>query len=384
MDVSIPQVEVPESQRRFAMQQGLTRTTAGAFAERNGWHSRVVNAGGARIHLVEAGEGPLVLLCHGFPESWYSWRHQIEALADAGYRVAALDMRGYGRSAHPERVDEYRLPALVADCVGVVEALGATNAVIVGHDWGAPVAWTSAWTRPDVFRAAVGLSVPFGGRAVVSLPTISTFGDLRPSVVHRYMAGGDPDVLFYQELFGIPGAVEAEAEENLREWLLGIYYSFSASPPPPSDFAAMDLSKPEQVLAMTQASPACIRRGRRMRDGFAIPEHMPAWLTDEDIDIFVAELEYTGLSGALNYYRCLDLDWELLAPYEGRPVAVPTLFIGGSRDVATLWGLDALARAGEYLSDLRGAVILDDCGHWVQQEKPTETSEALLRFLAEL
>src|ERR1700730_1388099 len=153
--------------------------------------SRTVAANNQRIHLVEAGEGPLVLFVHGFPELWYSWRHQLSALADAGYRAVAGDPPGADRSSKPPHIHDYRITELVADLVGVVEALGETTATVVGHDWGAPVAWTAAWTRPEVFTSVVGLS-PWGGRGLMALPS-SPFGERPQSEVERWIAG--PDLL---------------------------------------------------------------------------------------------------------------------------------------------------------------------------------------------
>jgi len=156
-----------------------------------GCRSHVVGVGGNRVHCVEAGAGPLVLLVHGFPESWYSWRHQLPALADAGFRVVAIDVRGYGRSSKPLAVEDYRMVRLVADNVGLVSALGAETATVIGHDWGAPIAWNSAMLRPDVFTAVAGLSVPFAPPS-----------EVRPSIAMRAMAG---DEEFYVEYFQEPG-----------------------------------------------------------------------------------------------------------------------------------------------------------------------------------
>jgi pimeloyl-ACP methyl ester carboxylesterase len=183
-----------------------------------GCRSFVVAAGGSRIHCVEAGEGPLVLLVHGFPESWYSWRHQLPALAEAGYRAVAIDVRGYGRSSKPLAVEDYRMVRLVADNVGWW-ALGEQQAVIVGHDWGAPIAWNSAMLRPDVFRAVAGLSVPFAPPS-----------EMKPSVAMRMMAG---DEEFYVEYFQEPGRAEAEIEADVRDWLLGFMFTASGDAPPP-------------------------------------------------------------------------------------------------------------------------------------------------------
>ena len=209
---------------------------------------RVVMTNGIRIHLVEAGKGPLVLMVHGFPESWYSWRHQLHALAAAGYRAAAIDVRGYGRSSAPAGIDEYRMTKHVADNLGVVEALGETSATIVGHDWGAPIAANSALLRPDVFRALALLSVPYSPR-----------GSRRPSEAFRAMGGKEE---FYIEYFQQPGRAEAEIEPDVRGWLLGFYYCASGDAPAPFAGGTM----------------ATIPHGGRMRDRLTIPEKLPGWL----------------------------------------------------------------------------------------------------------
>lgn len=347
------------------------------------WESRNVRANGQRMHLRIAGSsGPLVLLCHGFPESWYSWRHQLDALAAAGYRAAAMDMRGYGRSSKPAAVTDYRITELVEDCVGVVHALGESTATIVGHDWGSGVAWAAAWTRPEVFRAVASLSVPFGGQSMVGLPG-DPFGVIRPSVTHRELAGDD--LLFYQEYFQLPGGVaEREAEEDLRYWLTGLLYGASADAPVPPELTGVDLTAlPTEALPDFLRSAMCFRRDAGFASLFPQPEKLPAWLSD-DLDFYVTELEYGGLTGPLNYYRNFDLDWELLAAYQGTPITVPSLFIGGDRDIVTIWAQEAIARADEVLADLRGSIVLPHCGHWVQQEQPDAVNRELINFLSDL
>jgi pimeloyl-ACP methyl ester carboxylesterase len=345
--------------------------------------SRTVYAGEQRVHLVEAGSGPLVLMCHGFPESWYSWRHQLSALADAGYHAVAMDMRGYGRSGKPTEVADYRITELVADCVGVVQALGEDSAVIVGHDWGSPVAWTCAWTRPDVFRAVAGLSVVFGGRGLMGLPG-DPLGERRPSIVERELAG--PDLLFYQEHFCSP-AGSKEFRGDVRAWMRGGLYGFSASSPLPPELAGPplngDLSQlPDDAVADFTRSVMCFPPGVGMRDRMApVPDVLPSWLTELDVDFYASEFERTGFEGGLNYYRNIDLDWELLAPYEGRPVSVPSVFIGGDRDVATIWAKEAIALLPKTQSDFRGTHIVRNAGHWLQQEQPEAVNSLLLEFL---
>jgi pimeloyl-ACP methyl ester carboxylesterase len=316
---------------------------------------RVVPANGIRLHVVEAGTGPLVLLVHGFPESWYSYRHQLPVLAAAGYRAVAIDVRGYGRSSAPPAVEDYRMLRMVADNVALVRALGEEEAVVVGHDWGAPIAWNSALLRPDIFRAVAGLSVPF-----------APAGDTRPSDAFRAMAGAEE---FYIEYFQQPGRAEAELEGDVRRWLLGFYFSASGDAPPPSSAGA---------------TIATIPHGARMADRFSYPDAMPSWLTEEDLDFYVGEFERTGFTGGLNRYRNVDRDWEDLSSFRGRPIEVPALFIGGDRDGPTIWGMRSIERFGETLPRLHRSIILPGCGHWTQQERPSEVNEALLEFLSTL
>ena len=319
-----------------------------------GSRSHVVDVGGTRIHCVEAGTGPLVLMIHGFPESWYSWRHQLPALAEAGYRAVAIDVRGYGRSSKPLAVEDYRMVRHVADNVGLVSALGESQAVIVGHDWGAPIAWTSAMLRPDVFRAVAGLSVPF------SPPSES-----RPLAAMR-MLGGEEE--FYIEYFQEPGRAEAEIEADVLDWLLGFMFSASGDAPPPD----------------ASGTIATIPRGKLMKDRFRRPDTMPAWLTEDDVDYYASEFEHSGLRGPLNRYRNVDRDWEDLAAFRGASINVPALFVGGDRDGPTIWGAGAIAAFERTLPRLHRSIILEGCGHWTQQERPTDVNAALVEFLSTL
>ena len=318
----------------------------------DGCRSHVVDAAGTRIHCVEAGDGPLVLLVHGFPESWYSWRHQLPALANAGYRAVAIDVRGYGRSSKPLDVDAYRMVGLVADNVGVVQALGADNATIVGHDWGAPIAWKSALLRPDVFPAVAGLSVPY-----------SPPSPIRPLDMMRALAGEEE---FYVEYFQEPGRAEAEIEADVRDWLLGFMFTASGDAPPPD---------------LEQGTIGTIPYGAQMKDRFHRPDPMPDWLSEADLDVYASEFEHTGFRGPLNRYRNVDRDWEDLAAWRGASIDVPALFIGGDRDGPTVLGATAIAAFGTTLPKLHRSIILEGCGHWTQQERPNEVNEALLDFL---
>lgn len=334
--------------------------------------------GNTRIHAVSQGQGPLVLLVHGFPESWYSWRHQMAALASAGYRAVAVDQRGYGASSKFHDPLAYRIDRLVADMVGVVGALGETRAVIVGHDWGAPVAWTAGWLHPEVFRGVVGLSVPFSGRALVALPG-SPFGERRPSELHRELAGSGQD--FYQDYFGSLDPPIAEIESDLRGWLRSMLWGFSAEGlsaaglPPVTTLPQLDIIR---------GSALTIPHGTRMRERLDASGRLPTWLDESDLDFYATELERSGLAGPLSYYHCMEAGWEVLAYHEGRPFTPPSLFIGGDYDVTTAWGAEALTRTGERMSNHRGTHILSGCGHWVQQEHPRQTNALLLDFLRSL
>ncbi|MFE7120159.1 alpha/beta fold hydrolase, partial [Streptomyces sp. NPDC057654] len=312
---------------------------------------RLVETPGGRTHLVEQGSGPLVLLVHGFPESWYSWRHQLPALAAAGYRAVAVDVRGYGRSSKPSDAADYRMVAHVADNVAVVRALGEESAVIVGHDWGSTIAADSALLRPDVFTAVGLLSVPYAPR-----------GGMRPSDAFA-MIGGDEE--FYVSYFQRPGRAEAEIEADVRGWLAGFYAGLSADTMPKDGSGGGLFFVPE---------------GARLRDRFP-RDVLPSWLSETDLDFYAGEFERTGLTGALNRYRNVDRDWADLAAWDGAPITQPSLFIGGELDSSTTWMADAIEAFPRTLPGLVSSRILDGCGHWIQQERAEEVDELLTDWL---
>ncbi|MGQ4488543.1 alpha/beta hydrolase [Streptomyces sp. SAS_281] len=315
---------------------------------------RTVQGPAGRLHLVEQGTGPLVLLLHGFPESWYSWRHQLPALASAGYRAAAIDVRGYGRSSKPAAVDAYRMVDLVEDNVAVVRALGEENAVVIGHDWGSNIAATSALLHPEIFRAAGLLSVPYAPP-----------GGPRPTDVFSRIGG--PGQEFYVSYFQEPGRAESEIEPDVRGWLAGFYAALSADTMP----------------AANEADPHFVARGGRLCDRFPAARR-PAWLSEEDLDVYAAEFERTGLTGALNRYRNMDRDWQDLAPHRGAPIEQPSLFIGGTLDASTTWMSDAIDAYPTTLPRLSASHLLEGCGHWVQQERPDEVNGLLTEWLTTL
>jgi pimeloyl-ACP methyl ester carboxylesterase len=320
---------------------------------------RTVETNGIRMHLAEAGAGPLVVLCHGFPESWYSWRHQLPALAEAGFRAVAPDMRGYGQTDRPAAIDQYTLLHLVGDMVGLLDALGAERAVIAGHDWGAPVAWTSALLRPDRFRAVIGLSVPYRSRAPVRPTTVMPQND---------------NAIFYQLYFQTPGVAEAELERDVGHTIRSVLYSIAGEAAPR-----------EGSLASPGAVGMVPRKGGFL-SGMTNPANLPSWLSEADVAFYTGEFARTGFSGGLNWYRNIDRNWELAAPFAGARVLVPALYIAGDRDpVVRFPGMDQLIpNLSRFVPQLRGSVMLPGCGHWTQQERAAEVNAAMIEFLRQL
>jgi pimeloyl-ACP methyl ester carboxylesterase len=310
---------------------------------------RTVTVNGIRMRIAEEGAGPLVLLLHGFPESWYSWRHQLPALAAAGFRVVAPDQRGYGGTDAPQVVEEYDILHLVGDAVGLLDSLGEKQAVVVGHDWGAPVAWHCALLHPERFRAVAALSVPYVGRS--PLPPLDTF---------RAMAG---EHFFYILYFQEPGVAERELEGDVRATMRRFLYAASGDVVESLDF----WRKPKTA---------------KFLDGLPDPRKLPSWLTEADLDYFAGEFRRSGFRGGLNWYRNLDRNWQLTAELADPKVTQPALFIAGERDgVLAMIPVDAMR---PLVPNLTRLVMLPGCGHWTQQERPAEVNAALRRFLEEL
>jgi pimeloyl-ACP methyl ester carboxylesterase len=313
---------------------------------------RYLEAGGLRVHIAEAGSGPLVLLLHGFPECWYSWRHQLTALAAAGYHAVAPDQRGYARTGGPADAGQYTILHLTGDVIALLDALEAPRAVVAGHDWGAPVAWHTALLRPDRVRGVIGLSVPYRPR-----------GSRSPTAVMRAALGDG----FYMIYFQQPGVADAELGADPRQTFARVLYGGSGDAPP----------------AVPVVPP-----GGGFLDAFAAPPDSarPGWLTGRDIDTFAAEYAGSGFTGPLNWYRNLDRNWELTAAWHHAPVTVPALFIAGDRDLVVSGpGMaQTLSRLRAVVPLLRGPVLLPGCGHWTQQERPDEVSQAIIGFIREL
>ena len=311
---------------------------------------RTIQTNGINMHIAEAGSGPLVVFCHGWPESWYSWRHQLVALAEAGYHAVAPDQRGYGQTDKPQAIDQYTQLHMVGDIVGLLDALGEETATIVGHDWGAPVAWNSALLRPDRFPRVVGMSVPYGPR-----------GDFQPTAGLKAAFG---DNFFYILYFQEPGKAEAELEADVDRTMRGLLYSASG-----------DIERPVEAVTPRPAATT------KFLDGMVVPEKLPAWLTEKDVQFFVNEFKQSGFRGGLNWYRNLDRNWELMGAWRNAKVTVPALFITGEKDVVRTFAPEDTIR--QNVPNLKDLVLVPGAGHWVQQERPAEVNAALLKFLAE-
>jgi pimeloyl-ACP methyl ester carboxylesterase len=317
------------------------------------WKHGYAFTNGIRMHYVEAGAGPLVLLCHGWPESWFSWRHQIAPLVDAGFRVVAMDQRGYGETEAPLAADAYHVLNLVGDLVGLVRALGEEEAILVGHDWGSIVVQYAALLRPDLFRKLAILSVPY-------LPRHK----LRPAV--RFDVGTQ-ERQFYQHYFQEPGRAEREFELNVRRSLLGVLYTASG------DAQFHDAHK--------RMSFARFDKGTRIIDNLAIPDALPEWLPAEDLDYLVGRFETAGFRGGINWYRNLDRNWEMTPFLDGAKILQPTVFIAGELDGVLKMARDEYANLANNVPNLVGNHLIPRGGHFIQQERPEEVTRLLLSFL---
>lgn len=313
---------------------------------------RTIGTNGVRMHTVEAGEpgAPVIVLAHGFPETAYSWRHQIPVLAAAGYHVLAPDQRGYGRTTRPADVAAYNIADLSADLVGLLDDVGADEAVFIGHDWGAPVVWGTAQLHPDRVVAVVGMSVPPVPRSQVP-----------PTDAFRAMFG---DNFFYMLYFQEPGVADAELAGDPRRTITRMLNGLTRS------------DDPTAAMRMIAPGPGGFIDRLPEVDG------LPDWISADEVDHYVGEFTRTGFTGGLNWYRNLDRNWELMADPPAATIAVPAMFIGGSADpVLSFMRTD---RAPDVVTGRYRQVLLDGAGHWLQQERPDRVNELLLDFLSSL
>ncbi len=311
---------------------------------------RMIKSNGINMRIAEMGKGPLVILIHGWPESWYSWRHQLPALAEAGYHAVAPDMRGYGKTDAPQKVEDYDTVHLTADIVGIVDALGEETAVIIGHDWGALVAWDCMLLHPDRFSALVAMSVPYSGR-----PEESLIASLKRALGDNYFY-----ILYFQDY----GKAEAEFDADPRGIISRLYLSPDSPREPP-------------VLT----DPKMSAGGWIPRLG--APKGLPGWLTQADLDYYVDEFSQAGFRGGINYYRNFHRNWEITPQLKGVIIEKPVLFIAGQKDSVIGGATEDMLTAGvgRVAKDLRGVKLLPGIGHWVQQEAPEDTNREIITFL---
>jgi len=317
--------------------------------------TRIVQTDGLKQQVLEAGEGPLVLLIHGFPELGISWRAQVEALAEAGYHAVAPDMRGYGGTDKPEEIAAYSVLHLVGDMVDLVRALGKETCTVVGHDWGAPVAWHCALTRPDVFTAVAGLSVPFqprrpGGAPTPIMAAMSKRAGLGELYINQFQAP-DHHLIF-----------EADVAGGLRKG----FYAYDGATPP------------------ERQSTGFIAPGHNFLSEVAEDASLPPWMSEAHHAEYVAAFSAGGFRGPLAWYRNIDRNWALTAFLQGKQIRQPSMFIVGERDPVRHYAGQHEAGLRDWLTDLRGQTVLPGAGHWLQQERPDEVNAALIGFLKTL
>jgi pimeloyl-ACP methyl ester carboxylesterase len=310
-----------------------------------------------RLRAAVEGTGPLVVMVHGFPESWFSWRHQMAPIAAAGFTACAIDVRGYGGSDKPRAVADYAMERMVCDVTGVIEALSPGKpAIILGHDWGAPIVWNTALIRPDRVRAVGALSVPYVG------PAARPFNEIFDEI---FTSRGK---FFYQAWFQKKDVPEAEAEANPRDFLRKFYYALSGDAP--------DGTWPSNKTS-----------DMKLLDGLVDPAVFPAWLTPAELDYYVGEFEASGFFGPISRYRNHERDFAWLRQFSDRKIAQPALFISGTRDLAFNMfrgAADPIALMRRHVTDLRVADVLEGCGHWTQQERPAEVNARLIPWLKSL
>ena len=321
----------------------------------SGVNFRQITANGLNFRIAVAGDsGPLLLLAHGWPESWYNWRHQLQFFSQRGYRVVAPDMRGYGSTDAPDAVEAYDIKTLAADMVGILDALGEERAIMVGHDWGSIVAWNTVLMYPDRFSGLIAMSVPYSGR-----PEQSPLVSWREAFADNFYY-----ILYHNESEGV---AEAEYDSNPYGLISRLYLS------PDSPRHEPEVTDPRRT-----AGGWIPRLGE--------PLGLPDWLDQSDLDYVVSEFERSGFRGGVNYYRNFHRNWEITDDLQNVRITVPTLFIAGEQDVVIAGAnrgrlQGAMARV---VDDLREVILLPGIGHWVQQEAPSETNRAMLEFLESL
>jgi pimeloyl-ACP methyl ester carboxylesterase len=318
-------------------------------------HTRSVHTNGVTLSVTEAGErgAPVVVLAHGFPELAFSWRHQIPALVAAGCHVLAPDQRGYGDSSAPEGVEDYDIAALTGDIAGLLDDVGAEQAVIVGHDWGGVVAANFPLFHPDRVRGLVTLSVPATPRPPVP-----------PTQIWRKAFA---DAFFYILYFQEPGVADAELGADAARTMRRMLGSLHVSDNPEAQAALVRLVAP--------GPEGFIER-------LPEPDGLPAWITADEFEHYATTFGRTGFTGGLNWYRNFDRNWELVGAAPASTIDVPTLFVAGTADPVV--GFTPRDRVTDLVTGPYREVLIDGAGPWLQQERPDAVNAALLEFIAAL
>jgi pimeloyl-ACP methyl ester carboxylesterase len=313
-----------------------------------------VPANGIELHVAVAGpsDGRPVVLCHGFPELWYSWRHQLSALGDAGFRALAPDLRGYGGSSAPGEVADYGSDKLTGDLCGLLDHYGYETAAFSGHDWGAMVVWEMGRLHPGRVSSIYNMSVPY------------TNASGRPTEIFKYLFG---DKFFYMLYFQEVGPAEAEFDADPRHFVRTMLYSAGGE----------GMANATALLADAPAE------GTKFVDILTpAPDELPGWITEHDIDVYTEGLTRSGLFGPVSFYRNIDANWERTKDIPASVYSMPTGFITGAADPVNFMMPGAAEEMAQVLPDFRGVTVVEGAGHWVQQERPAETNAALLAFLA--
>ncbi len=315
--------------------------------------NKIYELNDVNIYAVKHGIGPLVIMVHGWPESWYSWRHQIKPVAEMGYKVIAIDVRGYGKSSKPLEIEKYDMLSLINDLTNIIEKENEEKAILIGHDWGAPICWNTAALHPNKVQAVIGLSVPYIKRGKIS--NIELWRQLYK------------DKFFYQIYFQKEGVAEKELEKDIETSLRKIYYWGSG----------------EGRDAKVRSNPD---KNSTLLEGLIDPKPFPKWLTQEDLNFYIDQFKKSGFRGPINRYRNQDRDWKNIPELSELKIEVPSFFIGGGKDSIRKFikDYDAYENPGKHCNDFYGKIIIDEAGHWVQQEAPEKTTKGIINFLKKL
>ena len=315
---------------------------------------KILKVNKKNFKYIQKGEGQLVLLIHGWPENCNSWLNQISFISKLGYKAVAINVRGYADSYSPHSIQSYKLKFFMEDIIDVINFFNKENAILVGHDWGAPICWTTAAYYKEKITAVAGLSVPFTRRGKISSTKLW-------QKLYK-------NIFFYQNYFQYENIPEKELEKNISETLLKIFYWCSEE-------GFQDKIKSDTNLNSGLLTSIPLPKKNRLK-----------WLNSDFLKKLIKDFEKSGFRGSLNRYRAQNLDWEELTELEHLNVSQPSIFIGGEHDPVRSFikDYDAFKNAGKYCTNFKGSFIIENSGHWVQQEKPNEVNKIIGNFLKQL